>query len=909
MRLLSGCTLVTSILHHARSATLGVVLPATLLLCARITPAQVNNTTYQGNNARTGLNAHEIILTPSNVTSSGFGQLFTYPVDGYVYAQPLYLSNIIMADNKPHNVVFVATENDSVYAFDADDPTGANAPYLWLTSFLTNGETTVPYQDTGTFDINPQIGITGTPVIDTVNGTLYVVAKTKDAQGNYHQRLHALSVTTGLDKPGSPQEITATAQGIGDGSVNGVITFNPLRQNQRPALLFSNGNVYITWASHGDVVGNALNGAYPEGYHGWVIAYHYDETQHTFTQVGALNLTPNGVSNPPALAAGGVWMCGDGPAADSAGNIYFITGNGDFNGVSDFGDSFIKLAPDLSFTNFFSPYNQANLSVLDEDLGSGGIMLLPDTLAVNGHSPLMIGAGKQGNIYLIDRNNLGLNAPLLDSALFSDYVVQKLPNAIGPSFGTPAWFNNTLYYGGINDTIKSFQFVTTQTHNAAYLSGFAGETDLSLNGAAISGTRLRLTDGNGYEAHSAFTTYKVCTSMFRNTFHFQIANAGGVGFTFTLQGISPEAVGNNGGNVGYGGVNLQNPGIGNSVAIKFCCFPSASGESNSSTGLVYGGNSPASVFVNLDANSPVEIGNGDIFEVSMYYDGTNLTVTVTDTGATDPTQPGTNKGPSVTETFPIDIPGKIGSPYAYVGFTAGTGGAAATQDILDWNYRDPVSSDTELTQVGQTTTNFVFPGTTPTISSIGAINGIVWARYITTPDNPVQTTTLHAYDADNLANELYNSDMEGTRDAIGPGVKYSVPVVANGKVFLGTTTKLVAFGLLNRNFAVLNVGYSTIRRIGATYTVLAMVTNTGNLQATNVQITGCKLNNISPSRGKLPLNLGTALPGQTITAALTFPLSVGPSGRTVPLTITGTGLNKDGSTANFTTTLNVTLPY
>jgi hypothetical protein len=880
----------------------------------QIALSQVNIATYQGNNSRTGLNSQEIILTPGNVDPTTFGQLFTYPVDGYVYAQPLYLSNITIPGKGPHNVIFVATENDSIYAFDADDPTGTNAPYLWKTSCLASSETAVPYQDVGTYDINPIIGITGTPVIDTVNGTLYVVAKSVDAQGNYHQRLHTIDVTTGLDKPGSPQEITATATGTGDGSVNGVITFNPLRQNQRPALLFSNGTVYITWASHGDKVGNPLNGTYPEGYHGWMIAYQYNETSHVFTQVAAFNTTPNGttqiVNQLLIPAAGGIWMSGSGPAADSAGNIFFITGNGFFDGIADFGDSFVKLSPDLSSFNYFSPYYQQALSEDDEDLGSGGVMLLPAGVSANGHANLLVGAGKQGTLYVIDRDTMGLNGPLSYYSPFSDYVVQELINGIGPSFGSPAWFNNTLYYGGVSDTLKAFSFLATRSQDVAYSGGFAGVTGLSLNGPAgtttqqptITGTRLTLTDGGNYEARSAFTTYKVNVAEFNCAFQFQLTNASEAGFTFTLQNASPTAIGADAGNLGYGGTSAVT-GVGNSFAMKFQFFPSSPGETYSSTGIYFGGNAPLAPFTNLDTPYGIHFTNGDIFDVVMHYDGTTLTVTIADSGTANPSITPPTLGPSATLQYTVDIPSQVGNRLAYAGFTAGTGGQSAIQQILNWVYKSPTATSTVLTQVAQGTTVYGYPGTTPTLSANGTADGIVWLREITS----TQTARLHAFDASDLT-ELYNSDMSGTRDAIGPGVKFSVPVIANGKAFLGTQTQLVAFGLLNQNFPVLTASYSNLRRVGSNYLVNITVTNIGNRQAATTQLTGCALGQAAKPRAPLPLNLGTLLPGQSITGSLAFPLSAGASGSVVSLTISDAGIATGGTTYNYNNSFTVTLP-
>ena len=381
--------------------------------------------TYHNDNARTGQNLNETQLSPQTVNPSGFSKLFSYGVDGYVYAQPLYKSNVSIAGGT-HNVVYVATEHNSVYAFDADSNAGSNSGPLWT----VNLGPSVPNSDVGTDDIVPEIGITGTPVIDGASGTLYVVAKTKE-NGTYVQRLHALDLGTGGEKMGGPVVIQASVAGTGDGNDgNGNVPFDPLRQNQRPALLLLNGAVYIGWASHGD------NGPY----HGWVIGY----DASTLAQVGVYCTTPNG-------GLGGVWMSGGGLAADSSGNIFFETGNGTFQAGSDYGDSFLKLSASngtLSFQDFFTPFNQQDLSNGDVDLGSGGVVLLPDQPGAHPH--VMVGAGKEGRIYLVDRDNLGqFNAG-------ADNVVQELPGALPGVFSTAAYFAGNLYYKGTDGSLVAY---------------------------------------------------------------------------------------------------------------------------------------------------------------------------------------------------------------------------------------------------------------------------------------------------------------------------------------------------------------------------------------------------------------------------------------------------------------------
>ena len=405
---------------------------------------QVNVLTYHNDNARTGQNLNETVLTPGNVNSNAFGKLFSYAVDGQLYAQPLYVANVGISNKGVHNVVIAATEHDSVYAFDADTNIGSNAVPLWQVSFINPaaGVTTVPSADVNSDNVAPEIGITSTPVIDPVSGTVYVEAKTKEVSGgntSYVHRLHALDLGSGAEKFGGPMLIQVSVPGTGDGNDGlGHVPFNGLRQMNRPGLLLLNGVVYVAYASHGDTV----------PYHGWVVGY----DAHTLQLLSVFNTTPNG-------GLGGIWQAGDGPAADAGGNIYFLTGNGSFDTNSGgYGDSFVKLAlqgTNLTVADYFTPFDQQNLNNSDLDLGSGGVLLLPDEVGSLAHPHLMVGAGKEGKIYLVDRDNLGqFNAA-------SDNVVEVLPQTTGGGnwgFDTPAYFNQTLYYLGGQDVLKAFAF-------------------------------------------------------------------------------------------------------------------------------------------------------------------------------------------------------------------------------------------------------------------------------------------------------------------------------------------------------------------------------------------------------------------------------------------------------------------
>jgi hypothetical protein len=404
---------------------------------------QVNVTTYHNDTLRTGQNIHETTLTTSLVQESTFGKLFTQPVDGQIYAEPLVLANLKIPGKGVHTVVYVATENDSVFAFDGNSNTGSNANPLWQVSFINpaKGITTVPSSDLGTDAIYPQIGITGTPVIDPTNGTLYVVAATKE-NGTYVQRLHALDVTSGAEKFGGPVVIQAKVKGTGAGSSKGYMAFDPFRSNQRPGLLLLNGSIFITWASHG------LEDEFT--YHGWVIGY--NET--TLKQDAAYCLTANGTQ-------GGVWQSGGAPAADTLGNIYFMSGNGTFDantGGQDFGMSYVKMATTGAFkvVDYFTPYNEASESGQDLDLGSGGALLLPYQ---NGaaHPYLGIGAGKDGVMYVVDRTDMGHF-----NASGNQQIVESIPNAFAGHgiYSAPGYWQGNLYFWAPSDSLRIFQLVS-----------------------------------------------------------------------------------------------------------------------------------------------------------------------------------------------------------------------------------------------------------------------------------------------------------------------------------------------------------------------------------------------------------------------------------------------------------------
>jgi outer membrane protein assembly factor BamB len=403
-----------------------------------IVASGVDVTTYHDDIGRTGLYPNETTLTPANVTSSQFGLLRVLPVDGSVDAQPLILSSL-NAGGQTRNVVFVATEHDSVYAFDAD--TGAQ---IWKTSILGASETTSG--DHGCYQITPEIGITSTPVIDRKagpNGTIFVVGMSLDSAGASHQRLHALDVTTGAELAGSPAEILASYPGTGAKSTQGRVYFDPSQYAERAGLLLLNGTIYTGWTSHCD----------QEPYTGWLMA----NSESTLAQTSVLNLTPNG-------SEGSIWMSGAGLAADYSGNIYFLDANGTFdttldaNGFPtnhDFGNGFLKVSTaggSLAVADYFEPDNTVSESDADEDLGSGGALVLPDlTDAAGAVHHLAVGAGKDAKIYIVNRDAMGKFNPQSNSALY-----QEIDGAIGGVWSMPAYGNNTVYYGAVGDTLKAF---------------------------------------------------------------------------------------------------------------------------------------------------------------------------------------------------------------------------------------------------------------------------------------------------------------------------------------------------------------------------------------------------------------------------------------------------------------------
>jgi hypothetical protein len=445
----NGATFMVVVTNSAGSATSN---SATLTVQAA--SAGVDVITYHNDVARTGQNLAETTLTKTNVNQSTFGLLRKFPVDGKVDAQPLVLSQFTIGGSL-HNVAFVATEHGTVYAFDINTGTA-----LWQVSMLGSGET--PSDDHGCNQITPEIGVTATPVIDRTAGRMYLVATSKDGSGNYHHRVHALNLTTGADVM-TAMEVSASIVAGPDVPItsSGNIVFMPAQYAERSALLLLNGVIYTSWTSHCDAL----------QYTGWVLAYNTSD----LSQAAIYNDEPDGNYN-TNQGEGAFWNSGDGPAADSSGNIYVASGNGHFdttlvNGKpsgADYGNSLIKLAPPSSGTlpvlDYFTMYNTATETNNDQDLASGGVMLVPDQSDGSGGTKhLVVAAGKDHNIYLLDRDGLGGWNPTDNSNAYQSFNAFSTPDtSCGTShpgiFGSPVYFNGTIYYSAANDLIRTFPF-------------------------------------------------------------------------------------------------------------------------------------------------------------------------------------------------------------------------------------------------------------------------------------------------------------------------------------------------------------------------------------------------------------------------------------------------------------------
>lgn len=513
-----------------RCARIAVMLP----LLSALAGGQVSVTTYHNDNYRTGLNGHETTLTPSNVNEVQFGKRLVLPVTGQVYAQPLYVPRVNI-NGVLHNVVYVVTEHDQAYAFDAN--TGQQ---IWQTSFIgTFGNKQIlPVSNGDVFcnDLVPEIGITSTPVIDLASHQIYLVAKTKEIVNNvttFYQRMHVLDIRTGKENLSDPYfgaPITAKTPGTGSGSQGGYLTFDPRMQHQRAALALANGLIFVAWGAHCDV-GN---------YHGYVMAF----SKSSAHPAGVYVSTPNAYE-------GGIWMGGVGPAVDSANNVYVPTGNGYFDanvGGVDYGDSILRLSWAGVFprvADYFTPWDQALLNSNDTDVASGGVLLVPDQ-PLSPYPHLLVQVGKEGTIDLVNRDNMGRYSPSGDIQ-----IVQTLPYATGGVWGGPAIWNHSLYFGGYSFPLEAFyydpdtqQIQAQPTSATPEVFGFPGPTpSISANGTSNAIAWIAQTDSypNGRAVLRAYDANNLATELYNSTMN-QSRDQAGMATKFTVPTIADGLV-------------------------------------------------------------------------------------------------------------------------------------------------------------------------------------------------------------------------------------------------------------------------------------------------------------------------------------------------------------------------------
>jgi hypothetical protein len=423
--------------------------------------------TYHNDALRTGLNPRELILTPANVAPATFGKVGELAVDSRIDGQALYLGQLAIPGKGTRNVLYFATEQDTVYAVDADSISGSSATILWQTPALGTGETAVPLASLPCGNVDPN-GITATPVIDRSRNAIYVVAFSTDGNGHFFHRLHALDLTNGNELFGGPTAIEATWPGTGGNSSGGTVAFLPLVHSERAALLDSGNRIYLSWSGRFGDCGN---------YSAWVMAY----DAGTLAQTGVIDLVPNS-------RGAGIWLGGGGPAADASGDIYLTTSNafgGSAPGIDqNYGDSFVRLSgATLAVADYFAPSNATLLDDADLDLGSSGPLLLPDLVdGSNLARRLAVIAGKDGVIYLVDRDSLGR----YDAA--TNHVYQQLPSDGQPNFSSPVYFNNTVFIGPANSSLRAFSIsrallATAPSSQTAHVFGGTGTVpSVSSNG-------------------------------------------------------------------------------------------------------------------------------------------------------------------------------------------------------------------------------------------------------------------------------------------------------------------------------------------------------------------------------------------------------------------------------------------
>jgi hypothetical protein len=512
--------------------------------------------TYHNDLARDGVNAQEYALTTANVNTTSFGKRASCAVDGAIYGQPLWVANASVNGAK-HNAVFVTTQHDSLFAFDGD---ASPCSQLWSISLIdaahggTSGETSVPGGLVGSVygDIQPEVGVTGTPVIDPAGGILYVVSTSiNSAQTTFYQRLHAIDIKTGNEKPGSPVLISGTYPGTGDGG--SIVTFNTKQQNQRGALTFVNGTLYIAWSSHEDSV----------PWYGWMMSYQY--TGAALTQIAVFNSAPN-------TQKGGIWMGGGGAAVDAANNLYVTTGNGNFDAGNpsapnnDYGDSLLQLNAGLQVTQYFTPTDQLTDDIDDKDFASGGAAVLADLPAGNTVTHALVCGGKDGTLYVLNRDLLG-------GAVGDPAAVQTI--ALGHGiFATSAIWNNYLFIAGVGGPLTGYQLTPSTVQfnlssSSTQLFGFPGSTP-SVSASAVQNGLVWALDNHSYCTHQssacgpavlhAYDATNLATELWNSSMVSTDAAGNAVKFSVPTVANGKVYVGTRGNNAGGADSSTSTPG-------------------------------------------------------------------------------------------------------------------------------------------------------------------------------------------------------------------------------------------------------------------------------------------------------------------------------------------------------------
>jgi Chitobiase/beta-hexosaminidase C-terminal domain/Bacterial lectin len=725
-----------------------------LIACLLLLPAAAssfaqapNVLTWRYDNTHQGQNTQETILTPSNVNTNTFGKLFSRTVDGEVYAQPLYVGNLALPGLGTHNVIFIADEHDSVYAFDADSNGGSNSAPLWQASMLSTahgaaaGATTVPTADvqSGTGDLNPEIGITSTPTIDLTNNTLFVVSKTKE-NGNYFQRLHALNILTGNEQPGSPVVISGSVPGTGSGSSGGTLAFSSLWQNNRVAMDLFNGNIYLGFGSHGD-----------DGpWHGWVLVY--NET--TLQQTAEFCTSPNGYGD-------GVWGAGAAFPIDTVttnGRAFLSTGNGDFtsypplNNSVDYGESILgfNLANGgFAISEAFTDFNQATLTSEDEDQGSGGVLMLPNQPGTYPH--LLVQVGKEGRILVLNRDALGGYAP---GGSYNTNAVQDINGALGGGlWSTPAYWNGNVYIWGENDVLKMFPITngvlaTQASAQASVSSTFPGATPVVSSDGTQNGIVWTLVtdlyNSNGSSILYAFNAQNVAQQLYASNQNSSRDDAGpAIKFTVPVITNGKVYVGSGYQIDVYGLLNAEQPAPAPAIS------PAGGTFSGSQQVTITDSVSGASIYYTVDGSTPT---TGSTLYTGPFQLTTDTTVQAISSAA-GYLQSSVS---SATYTFNTQVPSPQFSPAA--------GSYTTTQSVT-------ISDTTSGATIYYTT-----DGSTPTTGS---------AKY-TAPITVSSSAVINAIAVDtgltpsNVASATYSIQPNGTEINFGNGFAVATGLTLNG---------------------------------------------------------------------------------------------------------------------------------